>query len=100
MAYLSDRTIRVERPRLRAGEAEGSKIELPAYEAMKRSGALADRMLEILLAGVSARKYEGVIREMADAVAVRKSAVSREQAHLSRLPPPRARFSVKSLINS
>ena len=38
---------------------------------------MADRMLEILMAGVSTRKYEGVIGEMADTVGVSKSAVSR-----------------------
>jgi len=79
VTYLSDRKVRVERPRLRCrGEGEGGEVEVPAYEAMKRPGALADRMLEILLAGVSTRKYEGVIGEMADTVGVSKSAVSRE----------------------
>jgi transposase-like protein len=79
VTYLSDRKVRVERPRLRRrGEGEGGEVEVPAYEAMKRPGALADRMLEILLAGVSTRKYEGVIGEMADTVGVSKSAVSRE----------------------
>ena len=51
---------------------------MPAYEAMTRPGPLADRMLEILLAGVSTRKYEQVIPEMAETVGVSKSAVSRE----------------------
>ena len=35
-------------------------------------------MLEILLAGVSTRRYGAVIGEMADTVGVSKSAVSRE----------------------
>jgi transposase-like protein len=77
--YLSDRKVRVERPRLRRkGDGEGGEVEVPAYAAMTRPGALADRMLEILMAGVSTRKYGQVIGEMADTVGVSKSAVSRE----------------------
>lgn len=77
--YLSDRKIRVERPRLRRrGIGEGGEVEVPAYRAMRQPGALADRMLEILMAGVSTRKYGRVIGEMADTVGVSKSSVSRE----------------------
>jgi transposase-like protein len=77
--YLSDRKVRIERPRLRRkGDGEGGEVEVPAYTAMKRPGALADRMLEILMAGVSTRKYGQVIGEMADTVGVSKSAVSRQ----------------------
>lgn len=77
--YLSDRKLQLERPRLRRkGGGEGGEVEVPAYAAMKRPGALADRMLEILMAGVSTRKYGKVIGEMADTVGVSKSAVSRQ----------------------
>jgi len=77
--YLSDRKVRVERPRLRVkGKGEGGELEVPAYEAMTRPGPLAQRMLEILLAGVSTRRYAEVIPEMADTVGVAKSSVSRE----------------------
>ena len=82
--YLSDRKIRVQRPRLRRrGEGEGGEVEVPAYAAMRRPGRLADRMLQILMAGVSTRKYGGVIGEMADTVGVSKSAVSRETIEAS-----------------
>lgn len=82
--YLSDRKVRVERPRLRRRDAgEGGEVEIPAYAAMRRPGPLADRMLEILMAGVSTRKYSGVIGEMADTVGVSKSAVSREATQAS-----------------
>lgn len=77
--YLSDRKLQIERPRLRRkGDGEAGEVEVPAYAAMKRPGALADRMLEILMAGVSTRKYGKVIGEMADTVGVSKSAVSRQ----------------------
>jgi hypothetical protein len=42
--YLSDRKVRVERPRLRVkGKGEGGELEVPAYEAMTRPGPLAQR---------------------------------------------------------
>jgi transposase-like protein len=50
---------------------------------MQRPGRLADRMLEILLAGVSTRNYARVIPQMADTVGVSKSAVSREAIQAS-----------------
>ena len=54
VVYLSDRKVRVERPRLRRrGAGEGGEVEVPAYAAMRRPGAVADRMLEVLMAGVS-----------------------------------------------
>ena len=56
---------------------------MPAYAAMRRPGAVADRMLEVLMAGVSTRKYGRVIGEMADTVGVSKSAVSRETVEAS-----------------
>ena len=56
VVYLSDRKVRVERPRLRRrGAGEGGEVEVPAYAAMRRPGAVADRMLEVLMAGVSTR---------------------------------------------
>lgn len=82
--YLSDRKLRVERPRLRRrGAGEDGEVEVPAYAAMRRPGPLADRMLEILMAGVSTRKYGRVVPEMADTVGVSKSAVSREAIEAS-----------------
>jgi putative transposase len=77
---LSDRKLRVERPRLRR---QGSEVTVPAYEAMKRPGPLADRMLELVLSGVSTRKYGQVIGEMAETVGVSRSAVSRETIEAS-----------------
>ena len=82
--YLSDRKIRIERPRLRdRSGGQGGEVEVAAYTAMRRPSALADRMLEILMAGVSTRKYGKVIGEMADTVSVSKSAVSRETIEAS-----------------
>ena len=76
---LSDRKLRVKRPRLRQrGKGKGGEVAIPAYEAMQSNARLGERMLEILLCGVSTRKYARVIPEMAETVGVSKSAVSRE----------------------
>lgn len=78
---LRERQLRVEKPRLRRKEpkpGEPGEVEVPAYEAMRKDGRLADRMLEILIDGVSTRRYERVLPEMAETVGVSKSQVSRE----------------------
>lgn len=71
---LSDRTLRVRRPRLRGTDGE---VAIPAYEALKAQSGAGVRMMDTLLKGVSTRNYKGVIREMADTAGVSKSAVSR-----------------------
>jgi putative transposase len=76
---LSDRKMRVEKPRLRRkGKGAGKEIDIPAYEAMVINSHLGQRMLTILMNGVSTRKYQEIIPEMAETVGVSKSQVSRE----------------------
>ena len=80
VVYLSDRKVRVERPRLRrrgGWRGRGAGVRSDA-ETGRRGG-----MLEVLMAGVSTRKYGRVIGEMADTVGVSKSAVSRETVEAS-----------------
>ena len=78
---LSDRKLRVAKPRLRS--RAGEEVAVPVYEAMQRDERLGERMLEILLSGVSTRRYEGVISQMADTAGVSKSSVSRETIEAS-----------------
>ena len=78
---LKERQLRVEKPRLRKKQRradEPGEVEVPAYAAMRGDGRLADRMLEILMQGVSTRKYEQVLPEMAEQVGVSKSQISRQ----------------------
>jgi transposase-like protein len=78
---LTERQLRVDKPRLRRKRSrpgEIAEVEIPAYEAMRKDGRLADRMLAILLNGVSTRKYKEVLPEMAQQVGISKSQVSRE----------------------
>lgn len=81
LVSLSDRKIRVSKPRLRRkghGEDLGGEVEVPAYAALRQRSDLRNRMLQILMWGVSTRNYEAVVPEMADTVGVSKSSVSRE----------------------
>ena len=78
---LKERQLRVTKPRLRkeaAQPGEPGEVEIPAYEVMQKDTRLADRMLDILIDGVSTRRYEHVLPEMAETVGVSKSQVSRE----------------------
>jgi transposase-like protein len=76
---LAERKLRVRKPRLRRkGRGTGGELEIPAYEAMRTNSRLGQRLLEILMHGVSTRHYRKVLPEMAETVGVSKSTVSRE----------------------
>lgn len=75
VVHLAERKLRVSKPRLRH-KTEG-EVAVPAYEALRTRGKLASRMMDILLHGVSTRRYEKVLPAMAETVGVSKSAVSR-----------------------
>jgi transposase-like protein len=78
---LRERQLRVEKPRLRKKKprrGDTGEMEIPAYEAMRKDAKLADRMLGILMRGVSTRNYREVLPKMADQVGISKSQVSRE----------------------
>ena len=76
---LSERKLRVEKPRLRKkGKGCGKEVMIPAYEALVMNSRLGSRILEILMKGVSTRKYKEILPEMAETVGVSKSKISRE----------------------
>ena len=76
---LSERKLRAEKPRLRKkGKGLGNEVAIPAYEALVMNSRLGSRILEILMKGVSTRKYKEILPEMADTVGVSKSQISRE----------------------
>lgn len=76
--FLSDRKLGVDRPRLRTRGPKSQEVEVPAYAAMQNRGAMGARMLDILLHGVSTRRYKEVIPAMAETAGVSRSAVSRQ----------------------
>ena len=76
---LSERKLRVEKPRLRRrGSGADKEVAIPAYEALVGNSRLGQRILEILMHGISTRNYRKVLPEMAETVAVSKSNLSRE----------------------
>jgi len=72
---LAERQLRVQRPRLR--EKSGREVNVPAYERLREDAHIGKRVRDILVAGVSTRRYAQVLPEAADTVGVSKSAVSR-----------------------
>ena len=82
--YLKERQLRVNKPRLRKkGRGANKEVAVPAYEAMRQDTVTGERMLEILLHGVSTRRYRRVIPEMADTVGVSRWTLSRESSEAS-----------------
>lgn len=77
---LRERKLQVMRPRLRQANQE---VAIPLYERCQQDGELGQRMLEILMRGVSTRQYRPVLPEMADSVGISRSAVSREMIEAS-----------------
>src|SRR5215469_11628903 len=74
---LTERKLGVRKPRLR--EKGGGEVAIPAYEAMQENG-MNQRMLDVLMRGISTRQYVEVLPEMASTCGVSKSTVSREAA--------------------
>jgi transposase-like protein len=72
---LKERKLGVTKPRLR--EKGGGEVAIPAYEAMQENG-MSQRMLDVLMRGISTRQYAEVLPEMASTCGVSKSTVSRE----------------------
>ena len=73
---LGERKLKLLRPRLRA--RQGAEVPIPLYERLKDDARLGSRMSEIVLAGVSTRRYGRVLPELADAAGMSRSEVSRE----------------------
>jgi transposase-like protein len=100
--YLGDRKLKVPKPRLRRkaagpgctdrakpepghlpGTGHGAEVPIPVYPLLQNPGPLSRRMLEILVLGVSTRRYQKVLPQMAQAVGMSKSAVSRQAKQAS-----------------
>lgn len=75
---MSDRKLRLNKPRLRKkGTGQNLEVEIPAYQAMKTSNRLSERILAMMMHGISTRSYSQVIPQMAETLGVSKSNVSR-----------------------
>ena len=72
---LAERQLRVQRPRLR--DKQGREVAVPAYNRLREDANIGARVRDILVAGVSTRRYASVLPEAAGTVGVSKSTVSR-----------------------
>ncbi len=80
--HLQERKIPVTRPRLRKKEGgRRAEVEIPAYRKMQ-STDVGQHMLASMLRGVSTRKYEEVLPQMAESVGISKSSVSRNAGRI------------------
>jgi transposase-like protein len=75
---LLERKLKVRRPRLRTRGRGGREVTIPLYERLRDDSLLSGRMSEILLSGVSTRKYRRVLPAMAGSAGISKSTLSRE----------------------
>ncbi len=75
---LLERKLKVKRPRLRSRGPGAREVGIPLYERLQSDGLLARRMNDILVNGVSTRRYRRVLPEMAGSAGISKSAVSRQ----------------------
>jgi putative transposase len=74
---LLERRLKVNKPRLRTRGSAGHEVAIPLYERLQDDNALARRVSEILVSGVSTRKYARVLPAMAASAGIAKSSVSR-----------------------
>ena len=72
---LAERQLRVQRPRLR--DKSGREVNVPAYDRLRDDAGVGARVRDIMVAGVSTRRYAQVLPEAAGTVGVSKSTVSR-----------------------
>jgi hypothetical protein len=79
---LAERKLRITHPRLRS-KATSQEVAVPAYERLTGDARMATRVRDILVSGVSTRKYEQVLPEVAGTVGVSKSSVSRRMVEAS-----------------
>jgi transposase-like protein len=73
---LATHKVRLQKPRLR--HRSGKEVPVPAYEMMRSNPSLGKRVNKALLNGVSTRRYDDVVVDVAEACGVSKSSVSRE----------------------
>jgi len=63
--------VRVQKPRLRRkGGGKGAEVAIPAYGAMQSDESLRERVLSIIMRGVSTRNYQEVLPEVAQRAGV------------------------------
>lgn len=74
--YIGDQKIKLNRPRLR--DVVHGEVPLKSYEQMRSPAVFSEELLEKILRGVSAQKYEETVLQAAEAFGVSRSSVSKK----------------------
>lgn len=79
--YIGDQKVKIHRPRLR--DAETGEVDLKSYKMMREHGQFSEEMLDKIMRGVSAQKYEETVLGTAASFGVSPSSVSRKMVELT-----------------
>jgi transposase-like protein len=71
---LHGQRVQVKKPRVRKADEE---VQLQSYSALTDYDMLCDRVMKHMLSGVSTRRYDGLLEEVAGGTGLKKSSVSR-----------------------
>lgn len=81
--YVGDQKIKLNRPRLR--DIVHGEVPLRSYEQMRSPAVFSEELLEKVLRGVSAQKYEETVLQAAEAFGVSRSSVSNKIVNMTAL---------------
>lgn len=79
--FIGDQKVKVSRPRLR--DVTHGEVPLRSYQALSAPGQFSEELLQKILRGVSAQKYDETVIEAASAFGVSPSAVSSRMVELT-----------------
>lgn len=79
--YIADQKVKINRPRLR--DIETGEVSLKSYEKLRHPGQFSEEMLDKILRGISAQKYEETVMGAAESFGVSPSTVSKKLVELT-----------------
>ncbi|TAK74564.1 MAG: IS256 family transposase [Gammaproteobacteria bacterium] len=79
--YVGDQKVKINRPRLR--DTETGEVDLKSYTMMREHGQFSEEILDKIMRGVSAQKYEETVLGTASSFGVSSSSVSRKMVELT-----------------
>jgi putative transposase len=79
--FIGDQKMKVSRPRLR--DVESGEVDLQSYKKMREHGQFSEDMLEKIMRGISAQKYEETVMGTASSFGVSSSSVSKKMVEIT-----------------
>jgi putative transposase len=79
--YIGDQKVKINRPRLR--DIESGEVDLQSYKKMREHGQFSEEMLDKIMRGVSAQKYEETVMGAASSFGVSPSSVSKKMVEIT-----------------